>query len=119
MLFRLDGRDGEQVDETYQRAIKTINPRRAMGSFAGLFIAYAKFFEEGGVAEEKAEPDLESARKVFEKAVTVPFKRVDDLAEIWCEWAEMEVRNEFVAAAVSDGFEAQIRTGITTKLYYS
>lgn len=26
----------------------------------------------------------------------VKFKKVDELAEIWCEWAEMEVRNEYV-----------------------
>ena len=109
--------NGTQVDETYQRAIKTINPRKAVGSFSGLFIAYAKFFEEGGVAEEKAEQDLESARKVFEKAVTIPFKRVDELAEVWCEWAEMEVRNECVDALLlrrDDG--AAKRTEITTKL---
>lgn len=35
-----------------------------------------------------------SARQVFEKAVKYPFKGVDDLATVWCEWAEMEVRNE-------------------------
>jgi pre-mRNA-splicing factor SYF1 len=42
----------------------------------------------------EAEADLRSARKIFEKATQVPFRKVDELAEIWCEWAEMEVRNE-------------------------
>jgi pre-mRNA-splicing factor SYF1 len=29
----------------------------------------------------------------------VPFKYVDDLATVWCEWAEMELRhNNFKAA---------------------
>lgn len=77
--------------------MNTINPRKAIGGFHRLFSNYAKFYEEGGAAvdpEEKAERDLDSARQVFEKAIKVNFKKVDELAEIWCEWAEMEVRNE-------------------------
>ncbi|KAK0527028.1 pre-mRNA-splicing factor syf1 [Tilletia horrida] len=42
---------------------------------------------------EAAEPDLDSARQVFEQAFKVPFRRVDDLAELWCELAEFEVRH--------------------------
>ena len=30
----------------------------------------------------------------MEKATKVPYKTVDELAEVWCEWAEMELRNE-------------------------
>jgi pre-mRNA-splicing factor SYF1 len=37
---------------------------------------------------------LESARSIFEKAVKVPFASVNDLAEVWCEYAEMETRHE-------------------------
>jgi len=33
-------------------------------------------------------------RIIFEKATHVPFLKVDDLASIWCEWAEMELRHE-------------------------
>lgn len=86
-----------QIQNTYESAINTINPRKAVGGLHRLFINYAKFFEEGGSAsdpEDRAERDVEAARKVFEKAIKVNFKRVDDLAEVWCEWAEMEVRNE-------------------------
>jgi pre-mRNA-splicing factor SYF1 len=60
-----------------------------------LYIDFAKFYEEGGTTGE-AEADLASARKVLEKATKVNFKNVEDLAEIWCEWAEMEVRHEWV-----------------------
>lgn len=42
----------------------------------------------------QAEPDLGSARKILEKATKVNFRAVDDLAEIWCEWSEMELRLE-------------------------
>lgn len=83
----------EQVAETYTQATKEINPRKATAQYHSLWIHFAKFYETGGVAGE-GEPDLKSARKLFEKAVIVPFRKVEELAEVWCEWAEMEVRNE-------------------------
>lgn len=84
-----------QVAETYTKATSTIAPRKATGYFHTLWVHFAKFYESGGVSGE-AEADIASARKIFDKAVKVPFKKVDELAEVWCEWAEMEVRNEYV-----------------------
>ena len=40
-----------------------------------------------------AEPDLDSARKILEKGTKVNFKAVEDLAEVWCEWSEMELHH--------------------------
>lgn len=34
------------------------------------------------------------ARTIFEKATKVSFKQVDDLAGVWCEFGEMELRHE-------------------------
>lgn len=82
-----------QVAQTYTDGLSTINPRKATANLHRLYINFAKFYEEGGVKGE-AEGDLESARKVLEKATKVNFKAVEDLAEIWCEWAEMEIRHE-------------------------
>ncbi|OSX65160.1 hypothetical protein POSPLADRAFT_1073379 [Postia placenta MAD-698-R-SB12] len=87
------GNDDEKVAETYGQALSTVNPRRATANFHRLFINFAKFYEEGGTTGE-AEQDLDSARKVLEKATKVNFKSVDELAEVWCEWAEMEIRHE-------------------------
>lgn len=101
----LFGTDDVKVAETYTKAIETVNPKKATANFHQLFVNFAKWYEEGGsaeVMEDRAEVDLESARKVFEKATGVHFKRVDDLAEIWIEWAEMEVRNECVVASFLD-----------------
>ncbi|KAN0061209.1 pre-mRNA-splicing factor syf1 [Thecaphora frezii] len=93
----LFGDDDEKVVETYRKAIETINPRKATANFHQLFLNFARFYEEGGSAgradPDSIEPDLESARKILERAIAVPFKKVDDLAEVWCEWAEMEVRH--------------------------
>ena len=82
-----------QVAETYTKALSTIASRRATANFHRLYINFAKFYEEGGTTGE-AEADLANARKVLEKATKVNFKSVEDLAEIWCEWSEMEVRHE-------------------------
>ncbi|KAI8977672.1 pre-mRNA splicing factor syf-1 [Mycotypha africana] len=76
----------EKVVETYTQAVQTINPKKAHGKFHELWANFAKFYEDGG--------DLESARKIFDKAVKVNYKSVNDLAEVWCEYAEMETRHD-------------------------
>ncbi len=95
----LFGDDDEKVVETYLKALDTVNSRKATGPLYPLYVNFGKFYEEGGskdpeTDEPRNEPDLEQARKIFEKATKVPFKSVDELAEVWCEWAEMELRNE-------------------------
>ncbi|THH33001.1 hypothetical protein EUX98_g1190 [Antrodiella citrinella] len=87
------GENDEKVAETYTNALSIINPRRATANFHRLYINFAKFYEDGGTTGQ-AEADLDSARKVLEKATKVNFKNVDDLAEVWCEWSELEVRHE-------------------------
>lgn len=82
-----------KVAETYTSALSTVHPKKASANFHRLFINFAKFYEEGGTTGE-AEKDLDSARKVMEKATKVNFRAVEDLAEVWCEWSEMELRNE-------------------------
>ncbi|KAJ9117947.1 pre-mRNA-splicing factor syf1 [Naganishia adeliensis] len=95
----LHGDDDAKVVETYNKAIETINPRKAIGPLYPIYVNFAKFYEEGGsqdpeTGEPRNAPDLEAARQIFEKATRVPFKNVDDLAEVWCEFAEMELRQE-------------------------
>jgi pre-mRNA-splicing factor SYF1 len=38
--------------------------------------------------------DLAQARAVFDRATQSGFRTVDDLASVWCEYVEMEVRNK-------------------------
>ena len=82
-----------QVAKTYTKALETINARKATANLHRLYINFAKFYEEGGVLAQ-AEPDIDSARKILEKGSKVNFKAVEDLAEVWCEWSEMELRHE-------------------------
>ena len=86
------GDNKKEAVQTYSDAIAAVQPRKAVGKFYELWLNYAKFYEEGG--------DLRTARIITEKAVNVPFKSVAELAEMWCGWAEMELRNENFDRAV-------------------
>ncbi len=86
------GNNKKEVVQTYTDAIAAVQPRKAVGKFHELWLNYAKFYEEGG--------DLRTARIITEKAVNVPFKSVAELADMWCGWAEMELRNENFDRAV-------------------
>ncbi|KAL9637368.1 MAG: hypothetical protein Q9164_002233 [Protoblastenia rupestris] len=80
------GDNKKEIVQTYADAIAAVQPRKATGRFHELWLNYAKFYEDGG--------DLRNARIILEKGVKVPFKSVAELAETWCGWAEMELRNE-------------------------
>ncbi|KAI5212238.1 pre-mRNA-splicing factor syf1, partial [Aureobasidium subglaciale] len=86
------GENKREVVNTYTNAIAAINPKKAIGRYHALWTNYAKFYEERG--------DLRNARVIMEKAVKVPFKSVNELAEMWVEWAEMELRNDNFDRAV-------------------
>ncbi|XP_041993622.1 pre-mRNA-splicing factor SYF1-like [Salvia splendens] len=61
---------------TYTQAVRTVDPIRAVGKPHTLWVGFA--------------------RLIFDKATQLD---VDDLASIWCEWAEMELRhNNFKGA---------------------
>lgn len=81
------GNDTQQVVKTYNKAIETIQPKKATnGKLSQLWVNYGKYFEKHN--------DITTARTIFDKATNVPFKTVNDLADIWIEWAEMELRHE-------------------------
>lgn len=86
------GDNKKEAVQSYTDAIAAINPKKAVGHFHELWTNYAKLYESGG--------DMRNARIIMEKAVKVPFKSVAELAEMWCEWAEMELRNENFDLAV-------------------
>lgn len=73
--------------KTFTQAVATINPEKVTGRFYRVWVAFAKFYEEYG-------QDLSDSRTIFRKATSVKFKGVDDLASVYCEWAEMELRHK-------------------------
>ncbi len=69
-------------------AVQTVEPKQAVGKIQNLWIEFAKFYEK--------HDQLDDARVVFEKAVLVNYMKVEDLANVWCEYAEVEIRHEWV-----------------------
>lgn len=87
-LFKKAG-DPAAVVQTYTTALATVEPMRASnGRPHTLWLAFASYYEDA--------QDADSARKVLDKAVSEPekFAQPQDLAAVWCEYAEMELRLE-------------------------
>ena len=81
-----------KVIETFSDAIQTIEPKLALGKLNSLWISFAKFYEVNS--------QLDEARMVFSKATEVDYVKVDDLAAIWSEYAEMELRHNNYELAI-------------------
>ncbi|EPY53628.1 complexed with Cdc5 protein Cwf3 [Schizosaccharomyces cryophilus OY26] len=80
----LVGDDREKIVQVYAECLRKVNPKLAIGSFGSFFSNFAKFYEDIG--------DVEQARVIFEKATNVPYNSVNELAQVWINWAEMELR---------------------------
>eukprot|EP01114_Cavostelium_apophysatum_P017774 TRINITY_DN5355_c0_g1_i2.p1 TRINITY_DN5355_c0_g1~~TRINITY_DN5355_c0_g1_i2.p1 ORF type:complete len:856 (+),score=276.49 TRINITY_DN5355_c0_g1_i2:217-2784(+) len=82
-LYR-EKKDDVMVVETYELALQTVEPPKAKGKPHNLWVGYAKYYESKG--------DLNRARDIFERGAQTPLKSAEDLASIWAEYAEMEIR---------------------------
>ena len=78
--------DPEQMVRTYRDAVKTIVPKMALGKLHTIYMGWAKMYEE--------QDDMSNARVVLDQAVQVDYSQVEDLADVWCAYAEMEIRHE-------------------------
>lgn len=80
--------------ETFQEAISKIEVDKVTGGrlsqlwkeMAWLYVRFER---------------VADAREVFQQAVKQRFDKVDDLADIYCAWAEMEIKLDNVAASVA------------------
>ena len=82
-----------EVIECFTDAVQTIDPKQAIGKLNSIWVSFAKFYEEN--------EQVKDARLIFEKATQAEFTKVEDLATVWCEWSEMELRNGSPELAVS------------------
>lgn len=80
-----EGKPHEIID-TYTEAVQTVDPKLAVGKLYTLWVGFAKFYESND--------QIDDARLIFEKATQVNYAKVDDLASVWCEWTEMEIKHE-------------------------
>lgn len=77
---------------TFTEAVRTVDPMKTQGKPHTLWVAFARLYEDHN--------DLVNARVIFDKAVQVNYKTVVNLASVWCEWAEMELRHKNFQAAL-------------------
>ena len=73
--------------QAYAEALKTIDPKQANGKLSYIWLSFANYYEY-------ILHDYNSAINVYERAICIDFKSVDELANIWCAWVEMEIRRE-------------------------
>lgn len=78
--------DDQKTVLTYVEAVKTVDPSLATGKIGGLWLALARFYEQHN--------DIANARIILRKATEVSYRTVDELANVWCAWGEMEMRLE-------------------------
>ncbi|GIZ03671.1 pre-mRNA-splicing factor SYF1 [Caerostris extrusa] len=74
----------QRIINTYTEAVQKVDPKLACGKLHTLWVSFAKFYE--------SHKQIDDASLIFEKATQVPYTEVDDLASVWCEWAEMDIR---------------------------
>ncbi|XP_048587532.1 pre-mRNA-splicing factor SYF1-like [Nematostella vectensis] len=86
-----DGKPKEIIN-TFTEAVQTVDPKLATGKPHTLWVEFARFYEKHN--------QLAEARVIFDKATKVNYRHVDDLASVWCEVAEMEIRHENYSKAL-------------------
>ncbi|XP_040382616.1 pre-mRNA-splicing factor SYF1-like [Oryza brachyantha] len=90
---KLFDKDPARQAATYVEAVRTVDPATATGKPHTLWVAFAKMYEAHG--------RLDSADEVFSKATQASHKSADDLAAVWCEWAEMQLQHRRFDKAVA------------------
>ncbi|XP_055353632.1 pre-mRNA-splicing factor syf1 homolog [Paramacrobiotus metropolitanus] len=75
------------VIKTFMEAVKTIEPKKSCnGRFSSIWIAFAQFYDKHGQQDD--------ARIIFEKALEVNYDKVEELGDVWCAYAEMELKHD-------------------------
>jgi hypothetical protein len=87
-----------QIVATYTQAVTTIDPRRTVGSLPQLWTDFATYYASHG--------NMAAARAVYERAVRVAFRTVDELARVWCDWAELEMAHKYALVCVVKTLQA-------------
>lgn len=71
---------------TFMEAVRTVDPQQAHGRLSTLWMSLSRFYEN--------HDDMDNARAVMKKGTEVEYKTVEELASVWCAWAEMEMKHE-------------------------
>ncbi|VDN59227.1 unnamed protein product [Dracunculus medinensis] len=77
-----EGNKSKQM-ETYEEAVKTVDPKLRTSKLSDIWISFAKFYEN--------DHDISNARIIFERGLQSDYIDVADLASVWCEYVEFEL----------------------------
>jgi pre-mRNA-splicing factor SYF1 len=72
--------------DVFNEAIQSVDYKQANGKYHILWIEFAKHYEKHFKYSE--------AEKVFTNSVKTEYKNIDELGNLYCEWAEMKLRNK-------------------------
>jgi pre-mRNA-splicing factor SYF1 len=85
--------NNKKIVATLYEGIDAVDMSISSGKSSLLWITLATHYNN-------EENDLEKARSTWKQATQVPFKHVDELANVYCGWAEMEMRLECYTEAL-------------------
>lgn len=77
--------------KTFTEAIQAIDPLHAVGKASKIWIEFASFYEQYD--------EIENANVIFHRASQLEFRSIEELACVYCAWAEMHVRHGNVDSA--------------------
>ncbi|XP_041345956.1 pre-mRNA-splicing factor SYF1, partial [Pyrgilauda ruficollis] len=98
----------DKIIQTFTEAVRTVDPQRATGRPHELWVAFARFYEDNG--------QLDDARSILSRATRVRFRRVEDLAAVWCEFGELELRHQRHQEALSVLRVGKPKTGVQARI---
>lgn len=71
----------------YAEAVQSIDPKEATnGKFSSIWLAWARLYEQ--------QDDWKNASVVMQKAIMVAYRSTEELANVYCGWAEQELRHD-------------------------
>ncbi|KAJ6250743.1 pre-mRNA-splicing factor syf1 [Anaeramoeba flamelloides] len=83
--IKLNQDDPEKVMKIYLEALETIDPFETEEDISTIWIDFAAFYEQNG--------NLNETIKIYERAIAYGFNQVKDLINVWCSYAEFEIRS--------------------------
>ena len=84
MIRALAPEDSNRIVQCFTTALASIDPTKALGKPHELWVKFAKYYEE--------KESIDDADDTYRRASSQSFRFADDLAAVWCEWAEMHIR---------------------------
>lgn len=78
--------------KTFTEAIQTVDPVKSTGKASKVWVRFAEFYE--------SYDELKNANLIYHKASQLQYKSIEEVAYIYCSWAEMHIRSNNIDSAL-------------------